>query len=109
MARTVIPSSGTNGKPDCGTGPLQKLDLNAMSIIGVGIDLLHLPRISSLIKRRGKTKLAMRILSTGELADWELIPSADITRQTRYLAVRYVGTVKLLFLSIGLSSILGGL
>lgn len=35
-------------------------------ILGYGIDLVHLPRIASLIHRRGLDKLARRILSSAE-------------------------------------------
>ncbi|KAI6110479.1 4'-phosphopantetheinyl transferase [Pisolithus croceorrhizus] len=38
-----------------------------MSVHGIGIDILHVPRLATLIKRRGLSKLASRILSPIEL------------------------------------------
>lgn len=45
-----------------------------MGLIGVGIDIVHAPRIASLITRRTPTKLATRILSPTELQQWQTIP-----------------------------------
>lgn len=39
----------------------------AMPVHGIGIDILHVPRLAALIKRRGLSKLASRILSPVEL------------------------------------------
>lgn len=55
-------------------------------MLGVGVDVLHLPRIRSLINRRGIERLATRILSSTELEDWRLVSNA---RQAQFLAVRY--------------------
>jgi len=44
-----------------------------MGTIGVGIDILHIPRIASLVARRTPTKLATRILSPSELREWETL------------------------------------
>jgi len=44
-----------------------------MGIIGIGIDILHTPRIASLVTRRTPTKLAKRILSSSELREWETL------------------------------------
>ncbi|KAI6035307.1 4'-phosphopantetheinyl transferase [Pisolithus orientalis] len=38
-----------------------------MPVHGIGIDILHVPRLVALIKRRGLSKLASRILSPVEL------------------------------------------
>src|ERR1700753_2147139 len=46
-----------------------------MRIIGVGIDIVHAPRIASLVIRRTPTKLANRILSRREFQEWEMISS----------------------------------
>ncbi|EJD01323.1 4'-phosphopantetheinyl transferase [Fomitiporia mediterranea MF3/22] len=54
-------------------------------ILGVGIDIVHLPRIASLVARRGSERLAQRILSPRELPHWRL-ESKDAVR---YLAVRF--------------------
>ncbi len=62
-----------------------------MWILGIGVDVVHLPRIAALIKRRTAHKLASRILSTHELEDWQRVVSqADLAQQTRFLAVRFV-------------------
>ena len=42
-----------------------------MGIIGVGIDIVHIPRIASLVTRRTPTRLATRILSPSEHCEWE--------------------------------------
>lgn len=75
-----------------------------MGIIGVGIDIVHAPRIVSLIVRRTPTKLATRILSPSELREWGAIspptavPSSTTKRDLgalmaekwfRFLAVRW--------------------
>ncbi|PSR73685.1 hypothetical protein PHLCEN_2v10604 [Hermanssonia centrifuga] len=60
-----------------------------MGIIGIGVDIVHLPRISSLISRRGPQRLANRILSKRELTDWYKLPSHDLTRLSQFLAVRW--------------------
>ena len=44
-----------------------------MGIIGIGIDIVHTPRIASLIARRTPAKLAARILSSSELREWETL------------------------------------
>lgn len=44
-----------------------------MGIIGIGIDVVHTPRIASLVARRTPTKLANRILSPSELRKWETL------------------------------------
>jgi len=53
---------------------------------GIGIDIVHVPRITSLISRRGALRLASRILSTSELSDWNSVPLGS---QDRFLAVRW--------------------
>ena len=42
-----------------------------MGIIGIGTDIVHAPRIASLIARRTPAKLATRILSPKERCEWE--------------------------------------
>ncbi|KAF9779274.1 4'-phosphopantetheinyl transferase [Thelephora terrestris] len=44
-----------------------------MGIIGIGIDIVHAPRIASLVARRTPQKLATRILSPNELREWKTI------------------------------------
>lgn len=59
-----------------------------MAIIGIGVDVVHLPRICSLIRRRTAQRLANRILSVEELFQWRQVAGDDIVSQTRFLAVR---------------------
>ena len=58
-----------------------------MTIRGIGVDLLHIPRISALISRRGEGALAKRILSTEE---WQEFRERGNTQQQaiQFLAVR---------------------
>lgn len=58
-------------------------------ILGIGIDIVHLPRIAAVIERRTSQKLADRILSPSETEHWLCIEN-EIQQQTRFLAVRYV-------------------
>ncbi|KAI0080732.1 4'-phosphopantetheinyl transferase [Panus rudis PR-1116 ss-1] len=61
-----------------------------MTIIGVGVDVLYVPRLSALIKRRSATKLATRILSSSEHVHWQSdIAASTLQLQTRFLAVRW--------------------
>ena len=62
---------------------------NPMAIIGIGVDVLHTPRILGLIQRQGASRFARRILSDKELAVWDAIPAAQQARRARFLAVRY--------------------
>ncbi|KDE08882.1 hypothetical protein MVLG_00979 [Microbotryum lychnidis-dioicae p1A1 Lamole] len=47
-------------------------------ILGIGVDLLHLPRLSSLIKRRGAERFARRILTPLELEQWRKIDKDEL-------------------------------
>ncbi|KAI9067626.1 4'-phosphopantetheinyl transferase [Trametes sanguinea] len=60
-----------------------------MGILGIGVDIVHMPRIVRLMDRRSPARFAQRILSTKELCVWHAIPLAEETRRTRYLAVRW--------------------
>ena len=55
-------------------------------ILGLGVDLVHLPRLASLLKRRGTRRLASRILSQDEHLEWK---SLDDRHIVRFLAVRW--------------------
>jgi phosphopantetheinyl transferase (holo-ACP synthase) len=67
-------------------------------ILGVGIDLLHFPRLVGLVRRQGgPSRLARRILSTHELAEFEALTGVSTAAQDqdnasesslKYLAVR---------------------
>ena len=56
-----------------------------MTVLGIGIDLFHIPRLASLVARRGLNRFARRVLSDVELEKWD--PRGDDS--LRYLAVRY--------------------
>jgi len=57
-----------------------------MTIYGVGVDLLHVPRMAALINRRGANKIASRILSPSEQVVFgRLQPDSA----TRFLGVRW--------------------
>lgn len=59
-------------------------------ILGIGVDIVHLPRIAAIVNRRSGQKFADRILSTPELVQWKHIPESDVQKQVRFLAVRCV-------------------
>ena len=70
-----------------------------MGILGIGVDILHLPRLRSLISRRGVERVSNRILSLPELVEWRQIQLQQsesaledtrevLERQTSFLAVR---------------------
>ncbi|KAL1929058.1 hypothetical protein VTP01DRAFT_2117 [Rhizomucor pusillus] len=56
-------------------------------IIGIGVDILHLPRIAQLVSRRGSRPLARRILSPRELQEFDTLPNKK--DQVRYLGSRW--------------------
>ncbi|PFH51456.1 hypothetical protein AMATHDRAFT_142672 [Amanita thiersii Skay4041] len=61
-----------------------------MTILGIGVDLVHIPRIVALVRRRGTHRFITRILSPVELSHWQSLSedSAAIER-FRFLAVRW--------------------
>lgn len=61
-----------------------------MTILGIGVDVVHTPRITALLNRRGSRRLATRILSLEEFTQWESLPQSDASRLTRFFAVRYI-------------------
>ncbi|KIJ69984.1 hypothetical protein HYDPIDRAFT_104653 [Hydnomerulius pinastri MD-312] len=65
-----------------------------MPIHGIGVDLLHVPRMVALIGRRGPPKLASRILSPNELQIFRQSENVDgmgkgMDAVTRFLGVRW--------------------
>lgn len=60
-----------------------------MAILGIGVDVVHIPRIAALLNRRGSQKLATRILSLEEFTQWKSLPQSDALSETRFFAVRY--------------------
>jgi holo-[acyl-carrier protein] synthase len=65
-------------------------------ILGIGVDILYLPRITSLASRRGKEKLAKRILSTKELSEFNQLKSAHDHNHIMYLATRYLYIINII-------------
>ena len=65
-----------------------QLDSKSMPILGIGVDLVHVPRIVSLISRRTPEKFAAKILSPQEYQQWQNI-DATSPQRIRFLAVRY--------------------
>ena len=53
-----------------------------MGIIGVGIDVVHVPRIVSIVTRRTPAKLASRILSPSEFREWETLSAPTTITST---------------------------
>ncbi|KAJ8658208.1 holo-[acyl-carrier-protein] synthase [Lichtheimia ornata] len=73
-----------------------------MTILGIGVDIVHLPRIAALIARRGREPLAKRILSPDEYTEFLQRCSSDrnIEQQVMYLGSRWCikeATYKALF------------
>ena len=64
-------------------------------ILGVGVDIVHLPRIAALISRRGSDKLAKRILSPTEYIEFRA--KYDINNDPSQ--VRYLGSRQVIFIS----------
>ena len=56
-----------------------------MPVVGIGVDLVHVPRIAALIYRRGTTRVASRILSKTELQEFETY----LEDKCKFIAVRY--------------------
>ena len=67
------------------TGP-GRLPLTFMTILGIGVDIVHLPRIFNLLDRH---RFARRILSDTEILRWNVLPN-NKTKRAQFLAVRYV-------------------
>ncbi|KAL8279124.1 hypothetical protein RQP46_008380 [Phenoliferia psychrophenolica] len=68
------------------------------SILGIGVDIVALPRLRALINRRGPDRLALRILSSHEHREWHDRHAAtikwDAERELRFLAVRSAASPK---------------
>ncbi|KAH9978072.1 4'-phosphopantetheinyl transferase superfamily [Lactifluus volemus] len=57
-----------------------------MTILGVGVDVLHLPRLT---RHLVDNRLAKRILSPVELCEYLALPREDFDRRVRFLGVRW--------------------
>ncbi|KAF8558905.1 4'-phosphopantetheinyl transferase [Imleria badia] len=58
-----------------------------MTIHGIGVDLLHVPRMAALVRRRGAGRIASRILSSTERSAFCRLWSDEETM--RFLGVRW--------------------
>lgn len=61
-----------------------------MTIHGIGVDLLHVPRMAALVLRRGANKIAARILSPSEQGVFGRLSPDKADTVTRFLGVRCV-------------------
>ncbi|KAI0254273.1 4'-phosphopantetheinyl transferase superfamily [Lactifluus subvellereus] len=57
-----------------------------MTILGIGVDVLHLPRLT---RHLADNRLAKRILSPVELREYLSLPKEDHGRRIRFLGVRW--------------------
>jgi holo-[acyl-carrier protein] synthase len=60
-----------------------------MAILGIGVDVVYLPRIVALLNRRRPDRFASRILSTTEYDQWKGLQITDTQDRVQFLAVRY--------------------
>jgi holo-[acyl-carrier protein] synthase len=60
-----------------------------MTILGIGVDVVHLPRILALLNRRCPDRFASRILSRTEYSQWQALQNSDAQDRVQFLAVRY--------------------
>lgn len=66
-----------------------------MPVLGIGVDILHLPRLISLLSRKGSDAFSKKILSSQELRSFQGLREfqhggGDIERIARFLGVRWV-------------------
>jgi phosphopantetheinyl transferase (holo-ACP synthase) len=59
-----------------------------MTILGVGVDVLHMPRFT---RHLANNRLARRILSPVELCEYLALPKEDRERRVRFLGLRCAG------------------
>lgn len=57
-------------------------------ILGIGVDLLHIPRFRQLIQRRGLDRVARRILSKPEAAEFGKVSVGPQDIAERFLTTR---------------------
>ncbi|GAA6006907.1 hypothetical protein JCM10207_009134 [Rhodosporidiobolus poonsookiae] len=57
-------------------------------ILGIGVDLLHLPRLRAILAKRDPLRLATRICSAWELEQWNQL-RGDTPEEERFLALRW--------------------
>ena len=64
-----------------------------MAILGIGVDVVHLPRFLALLKRRHPDRFASRILSATEYNQWQTLQISDAQDHVQFLAVRYIDRI----------------
>jgi holo-[acyl-carrier protein] synthase len=57
-----------------------------MPILGIGVDVLHLPRLIGLLSRRGSDAFATRILSSQELRSFQRLREQHGDDSTEWMA-----------------------
>ena len=72
-----------------------------MTILGIGVDVLHLPRLT---RHLCDNRLARRILSPTELRDYLALPKENRERRLRFLGVRYACLLRRLACSLSQTS-----
>ncbi|KAF6762677.1 4'-phosphopantetheinyl transferase [Ephemerocybe angulata] len=62
-----------------------------MPVLGIGVDILHVPRIAAVLKRTYGSRLPRRILSPSEHVQWDALndSGASSEAQLKFLAVRW--------------------
>jgi holo-[acyl-carrier protein] synthase len=60
-----------------------------MSLLGIGVDILHIPRFRALVTRRTAERVAARILSSQEHLTFKELPTGKHEARLRFLAVRW--------------------
>lgn len=63
------------------------LTLTLMSILGIGVDVLHTTRIAQLAGRRGWSKFSRRILSDIERAQFEELATEE--QKIKFMGTRF--------------------
>lgn len=58
-----------------------------MGVLGIGIDLLHIPRFRAVLARRGQAKMVQRILTAKEREEYQTL--SEDAHRLRFLGVRW--------------------
>jgi phosphopantetheinyl transferase (holo-ACP synthase) len=72
-----------------------------MTILGIGVDVLYLPR---LVRHLSDNRLAKRILSPAELRDYLALPKEDHGKRIHFLGVRCAPFLRGLVSSVPIKS-----
>ncbi|TFK28800.1 4'-phosphopantetheinyl transferase [Coprinopsis marcescibilis] len=60
-----------------------------MAILGIGVDIVHLPRIVSILKKSYADKFVKKILSPQEYVKWASLKTSEEAARVRFVAVRF--------------------